>query len=231
MSMNDEMEKASNGSVTVGESIRVLIVDDHDMVRKGLGVFLKARPGFLLVGEARDGVDAVAQCARLAPDERPQVVLMDLKMPRMGGVAATRELLQRYPQMKIVALTSFQEKELVKEALQAGALSYILKDVSADELANVIRNAYAGKSTLAPEATQALVQAALAGPAPGDDLTRREREVLALMVAGMNNNEIAQRLVVSQATSKAHVSNILSKLGVTNRAEAIALALRRKLVD
>lgn len=231
MTSQNKMEKASKPSAGTEEKIRVLIVDDHDMVRKGLGVFLKARPDFLLVGEARDGEDAVAVCARLAPEMRPQVVLMDLKMPRMGGVAATRELLQRYPQMKIVALTSFQEKELVKEALHAGALSYILKDVSADELASAIRNAHAGKSTLAPEAAQVLVQAALAKPEIGDDLTPREREVLALMVAGMNNIEIARQLVVSQATSKAHVSNILSKLGVTNRAEAIALALRHKLVE
>lgn len=208
------------------DTIRVVIVDDHDMVRRGLAAFLKAKTDLELVGEARNGKEALQVCEQVQPD----VVLMDLVMPEMSGAAATKQIRERCPEVQVIAVTSFQERELVQEALQAGAISYLLKNVSANELAAAIRAAHAGRSTLAPEAAQALIQTAGEGPTPGHDLTEREREVLALMVEGLTNPQIAERLVVSRSTAKAHVSNILSKLGVSNRAEAIAMALQHKLV-
>ncbi len=208
------------------DPIRVLIVDDHAMVRKGLLAILKNKPELELVGEARDGREAIDCCGQLKPD----VVLMDLVMPELGGVAATRAIHQRWPNIRVIALTSFQEKELVQDALQAGAIGYLLKNVSGDELAEAIRQAHGGRPTLAPEAVQALVQPASEATTLGADLTRREQEVLALLVKGMSNPEIAERLVISRATVKVHVSSILSKLGVASRGEAISLAIQNKLV-
>jgi NarL family two-component system response regulator LiaR len=208
------------------EPIRVLLVDDHAVVRSGLSAFLLAYDNLELVGEASSGAEAVQQCEQHAPD----VVLMDLIMPGMNGVETTQAIRARWPHIQVIALTSFPEEDLVQGALRAGAISYLLKNVSADELAAAIRSAHAGRSTLAPEATQALIDAAHRPPAPGDNLTTREREVLALMAEGLHNQEIAERLVVSRSTVKTHVSNILAKLDVGSRAEAIALALRQKLV-
>ncbi|HUW95776.1 MAG TPA: response regulator transcription factor [Anaerolineae bacterium] len=207
--------------------IRVMIVDDHDMVRRGLRAFLMAQQDLELVGEASNGKEALVVCDQA----QPHVILMDLVMPEMSGAEAAREIRARCPQVQIIALTSFEDKELVQDALRAGAISYLLKNVSADELADAIRAAHAGRSTLAPEAAQALIETAAQPQGLGDDLTLREREVLALMVEGLTNPQIAERLVVSRSTAKAHVSNILSKLGVSNRAEAIALAFQRRLLD
>jgi NarL family two-component system response regulator LiaR len=206
--------------------IRVMVVDDHGMIRRGLAAYLKNMNDLELVAEARDGQDAVQVCEQTMPD----VILMDLVMPGVDGVAATRIIRQRWPQVQVIALTSFQERELIQNALQAGAVSYLLKNVSGDDLAEAIRAAHAGRSTLAPEAIQALIQ-----PTPvansNIELTDREREVLSLLVKGLSNPEIAEHLNVSRATVKVHVSNILGKLGVSNRAEAIAFAIQNKLVS
>ncbi|HEY2980442.1 MAG TPA: response regulator transcription factor [Anaerolineales bacterium] len=206
--------------------IRVMLVDDHTMVRRGLATFLKAFDDLELAGEAEDGQAAIEMCAKLQPD----VILMDMAMPDMNGATATRTIRQKFPAVQVIALTSFKEEQLVKSALEAGAIGYLLKDVSADDLVNAIRAAHAGRATLSPEAAQALVHASNQPPVPEYNLTERERAVLALMVEGLNNTQIAGRLVVSPSTIKSHVSNILAKLGVVSRTEAVALALRHKLV-
>ena len=206
--------------------IRVLLVDDHAMVRRGLATFLRVFDDLELAGEASNGQEAIQLCAQLQPD----VVLMDMVMPDMDGAATTRLIRKQSPLIQVLALTSFKEEIMVQSALQAGAIGYLLKDVSADELAQAIRAAHAGRSTLSPEAAQALVHAASQPPAPGFDLTERERAVLALMVEGLNNTQIAGRLTVSPSTIKSHVSNILTKLGVSSRTEAVTLALRNRII-
>ena len=206
--------------------IRVMIVDDHGMVRRGLSAYLASESDITVVGEARDGQEAIQICE----DEQPDVILMDLIMPELGGVAAIRIINKRWPAIRIVALTSFQEKELVQEALKAGAISYLLKNVSGPDLAEGIRDSYAGRPMLAKEAVAALIQAEDEDDL-GKDLTIREREVLSLLCRGLTNPEIALQLSVSRSTVKAHVSSILSKLGVSNRSEAIALSIEKKLVD
>lgn len=209
------------------DPIRVLLVDDHAVVRSGLSAFLMACDDLELVGEAGGGEEAVRICARIQPD----VVLMDLVMPGMDGAQATRAIRDRCPAVQVIALTSFKEQELVEGAMEAGAIGYLLKNVSADELAQAIRAAHAGRPTLAPEAAQVLIQARRQPPKIGFDLTEREREVLALLVEGLANPEIAERLIVSRSTIKFHVSSILSKLGVASRTEAVALAVKERLLD
>jgi NarL family two-component system response regulator LiaR len=206
--------------------IRVMLVDDHAMVRRGLATFLMVFDDFELVGEAESGEAAIRLCAEVLPD----VILMDLVMPNMDGATATHAIRQKYPQVQVLALTSFKEGGLIRTALESGAIGYLLKDVSADELARAIRAAHAGRATLSPEAAQALVETASQPPAPGLDLTEREREVLALMIEGLNNTQIAGRLTVSPSTIKSHVSNVLSKLGVASRTEAVTLALRHRII-
>ena len=208
--------------------IRVMLVDDHAVVRSGLSAFLLAFDDLELIGEAADGLEALSLCNRIQPD----VILMDLVMPRMDGASAIKAIRELYPSIQIIALTSFKENDLVQSALKAGAIGYLLKNVSSDELARAIRAAAKGRPTLAPEAAEALIHNARSAgaPTPGHDLTDREREVLALMVEGLNNTEIADRLIVSKSTVKFHVSNILSKLHVSSRTEAVAMALQKHLV-
>ncbi len=206
--------------------IRVMIVDDHAVVRSGLGAFLMVYDEFELCGEAESGAQAFQICGQCQPD----VILMDLIMPGMDGAEATRLIREKYPQVQVIALTSFKEKELVQGALQAGAIGYLLKNVSADELAGAIRSAHTGRPTLAPEAAQVLIQSSRQKEQPHFDLTERECDVLRLMVEGLSNPEIAARLVVSRSTVKFHVSSILAKLDATSRTEAVAMALQQKLV-
>ena len=212
--------------MTSASSIRVMVVDDHPMVRLGLSTFLKVYDDLELVGEADDGAAALQLCKEVLPD----VVLMDMVMPIMDGVTATRAIRQQFPSAQVIALTSFKQEGLVEKALQAGAIGYLLKDVSADKLVSTIRSAHMGRATLSPEATQILVEAANKPPPPGHDLTKREWAVLALLVEGLNNTQIAHRLGVSSSTVKTHVSAILSKFGVESRTEAAALALRHHLI-
>ena len=205
--------------------IRVMVVDDHAVVRSGLATFFATFPDLELIGEAENGEEALIRCGLLKPD----VILMDLIMPGINGVAATRKIKEKYPDVKVIALTSFQEDDLVQGALQAGAIGYLMKNVTARELAAAIRTAHAGKMTLSPEAAQILVNAKLQSQ-EFEALTEREREVLKLMVDGLNNTEIAEDLVISLSTVKYHISNILGKLGVDNRVGAVAIAIQKKLI-
>jgi NarL family two-component system response regulator LiaR len=213
--------------VTESKNIRVLLVDDHAVVRSGLADFLFAYDDLELVGEASNGEVAVSMCERVKPD----VVLMDLVMPGMDGAEATQAIRQACPDIQVIALTSYKDEDLVQNAMQAGAIGYLLKNVTADELAEAIRSAKAGRPTLAPEAAQVLIHAATKPPDLGFDLTPRESEVLALLSEGMTNPEIAEQLVVSRSTIKHHVRAILSKLGASSRTEAVALAIKHNLVE
>ena len=214
-------------SVSKSQAIKIIIVDDHNMVRKGLRVLLEDYDDLLIVAEAGDDEAAVDLCRRDCPD----VVLMDMVMPRMNGVIATQEILQVCQDIAIIALTSYTDEENVQQALKAGAIGYLLKDVSGDELVNAIRRAHEGQSTLAPAAAQVLISATTRPPAIGHDLTNREREVLALMIDGLNNRQIGERLVISSSTVKNHVSSILSKLDTATRTQAVALAVEHKILD
>jgi NarL family two-component system response regulator LiaR len=214
-------------TVNSPQTIQVMLVDDHNVVRSGLATFLKAYDDLELVGEAKNGLEALNLCHQKKPD----VILMDLMMPEMDGIAATRAILADYPEIKIIAMTSFEEEELVQGVLAAGAISYLLKNVTSDELAKAIREAASGRSTLSPEAARVLIDATRPTKQPLFDLTEREREVLNLVVQGQSNQHIADALVISITTVKAHMSNILSKLQVSSRAEAIAFAIKNKLVS
>jgi len=208
------------------DPIRVLSVDDHEIVRQGMSFLLLPFEDIEVVGSARGGAEALDMCEELAPD----VVLMDMVMPEMDGPAVTQAIKERFPDVQVLVLTSFHDETLVTRAMQAGAVGYLLKGVSIDELAEGIRSANGGKLVMAQEAMQALVQASHSGRGVGDDLSEREREVLALVAEGKTNNQVAEELVISLPTVKTHLRNIYGKLGVANRAEAASLAVRSNLV-
>jgi NarL family two-component system response regulator LiaR len=207
--------------------IRVLIVDDHGVVREGLRAYLELEPDIQVVGEAKDGLEAVRRAAELEPD----VVLMDLVMPNMDGVDATSRIKQQQPATHVIILTSFLDDERVVPAIRAGATSYLLKDVAATDLARAIRGARAGQAQLHPEVARRLMQQVTTPRKPdaGAQLTDREREVLRLLADGRSNKEIARSLVVSERTVKGHVSNILGKLGLQDRTQAALFAVRNGL--
>lgn len=209
------------------EKIRVVVADDHKMVRKGLNVLLEGYDDIDIIAEAVDGEHVVAVCQDTCPD----VALIDIVMPRLNGIRATKKILELCPDTRIIALTSFSDDNHVQDVLKAGAISYLLKDVSGDELANAIRRAHEGKATLSPDAAQVLVLATTRPPTIGHDLTDREYEVLELMIKGFNNREIGEALVISSSTVKNHVSSILSKMGATSRTQAVALAVEHKIMD
>lgn len=201
--------------------IQIVIVDDHAMLRKGLAVFLNSYADLRLVGEAANGKEAVALCA----EKQPDIVLMDLLMPIMDGITATRHIRQEFPDIQVIALTSFGEERLIKDVLKAGAISYLFKKISADDLAQAIRAAREGMATYAPEVTDILVQSVQKPRSLFETLTPREREVLALVVKGLGNNEIADILTIELSTAKSHVGSILAKLDVASRTEVIAMVM------
>lgn len=213
--------------MTEQTGIRVVIADDQPVVRSGLAAFLQAFGDLTLVGEAGNGEEALALCKELSPD----VVLMDLMMPVMDGVEATGQIVERFPGIQVLALTSFSDDDLVNRAMQAGATGYLLKNVSHIQLAEAIRAAHARRPTLAPEAAQALIRATRQPQGVGHDLTDREKEVLVLMIKGMTNAQIGQKLYIGEATVKTHVSHIIAKLDASSRTEAVAVAIRHHLVS
>jgi two-component system, NarL family, response regulator LiaR len=206
--------------------IRVLLVDDHTVVRGGLRFFLTGADDIEIVGEGGSGAEALDLVAQLAPD----LVIMDVIMPGMDGIEATRALRQRFPEVRVLALTSFGDGELVQGALQAGAIGYLLKDTPGSELIEAVRTAISGAPVLSPDVTRALVSALNTPPAPGGDLSEREMAVLRLMVAGLSNEQIAERLYISRNTVRHHVHNILGKLDAANRTEAVAIAVQHRLL-
>ncbi|MBI5671447.1 MAG: response regulator transcription factor [Chloroflexi bacterium] len=211
---------------TSHQPIRVLIADDHDLLRYGLATFMESCQDLELVGEAANGQEAVELCDRLKPD----VVLMDLVMPEMDGQTATRIIRDKHPETQVIILTSFEDEERVYAAIQAGAISYLLKNLTMEAVASAIRAAYSGKSTLSQEATQALININHRPSPPDYQLTSREYEVLSLMVEGLSNVEIGQRMFISTSTVKKHIGNILAKLNTSSRTEAAVIAVRDGLV-
>ena len=214
-----------------GDRIRVLIVDDHAVVREGLRTFLQLQEGMEVVGEAADGEEAVERAAALAPD----VILMDLVMPGLDGVGAMRRLRERAPASRVVVLTSFLDDERLMPAIESGAAGYLLKDVEPAELARAVRSACADEAVIDPTVAARLLRRLGEGPpvgAPSDgaELTRRERQVLELIGAGYSNKRIALELDIAEKTVKTHVGHLLAKLGVADRTQAALLAIRRGLV-
>jgi NarL family two-component system response regulator LiaR len=222
-----DRRKGESGSVTDDSQIRILIVDDHKVVRKGLRTFIAVHDDLELVGEAGNGEEAIEQCAALQPD----VVLMDLKMPVMDGPTAIRHIRERFPGIKIVALTSFDDDTMAQRALKAGAIGYLFKDVEEDELMAAIRFAHLGQSIVAPEAMRALLASSLTDDDYSVGLTVREQETLDLVARGMTNPEIADKLMISVSTVNFHVHNVLDKLGAKTRTEAVVIAAREGLID
>jgi NarL family two-component system response regulator LiaR len=214
--------------MTQDSQIRVLVVDDHKMVRKGLGTFISVHDDLELVGEAGNGEEAIEQCSALHPD----VVLMDLNMPVMDGPTAIAQIRSRFPEVNVVALTSFDDGEIAQAALEAGAIGFLFKDVDEDDLMSAIRLASQGRGVVAPEAMHALVARSMNNEADYSvSLTTREQETLDLVARGLTNPEIAARLTVSVSTVNFHVHNVLDKLGAKTRTEAVVVAAREGLID
>jgi DNA-binding NarL/FixJ family response regulator len=212
----------------VADPIRVLIADDHAVVREGLRTFLELQDGIEVIGEAGDGREAIER----AVAERPDVVLMDLVMPRLDGLGAMRELRRRLPAVRVIVLTSFADDDRLLPAIQAGAAGYLLKNVKPEEVARAVRTAHAGEALLDPAVAARLVEA-MAQPAqspPHERLTRRERQVLELIGQGLSNKRIALALDISEKTVKAHVGHVLAKLDVTDRTQAALYAERAGLL-
>jgi DNA-binding NarL/FixJ family response regulator len=211
------------------DPIRVLLVDDHAVVREGLRTFLELQEGVEVVGEAEDGEHALTEAERLRPD----VILMDLVMPVLDGVGAMRELRQKLPSCRVIVLTSFADDDRLLPAIQAGAAGYLLKNVQPKELARAVRAAHAGEALLDPSIAARLVEAIAqpAGEQPRDELTPREREVLELIGRGLSNKRIALELGVSEKTVKTHVGHLLHKLGVADRTQAALHAVRSGLLS
>jgi len=213
------------------QAITVILVDDHQMVRQGVRAFLEKQPDISVVGEAASGAEAL----RLAADLVPDVVLMDLVMPVMDGVETTRRLKQISPGSQVIILTSYHDDEHIFPAIRAGALSYILKDVSSGELAEIVRKAARGEAVMHPHVAARVMQELRGGPRANaqlsSELSERELEVLRLIADGLNNTEIAERLVISEHTVKRHVSNILSKLHLADRTQAAVYAWREGVVE
>jgi two-component system, NarL family, response regulator LiaR len=207
--------------------IKVLIVDDHPLVRKGINILLGVYDDIEVVGEAEDGRKAIEVCEKYDPD----IVLMDLIMPEVDGITATKKILESWPSIKVVVLTSFIDKKLIEDSLKAGAIGYVLKNISGEELVTTIREANKGKSKLSSEASDFLILNLKNPPAPKYQLTSQEKNILADLVQGLSNKKIAQKHVLSLSTVKFHVSNILSKLGVSSRSEAISIALKHQLTQ
>jgi DNA-binding NarL/FixJ family response regulator len=216
-----------------GGTIHVFLVDDHSVVRRGMRAYLDLVDDIDVVGEAGRGEDALAAIGELIAEGRtPDVVLMDLVMPGMDGIAVTRTLRQRHPEVQVIALTSFAEPERVHGALQAGAEGYILKDAEADQVAAAVRAAHRGEVHLDPTvAKQLSVSLRTPKPQTAESLTNRERAVLALVAQGMSNREIARRLEISERTARTHVSNMLIKLGLPSRTQAALWAVREGMVE
>ncbi|UCH59550.1 MAG: response regulator transcription factor [Anaerolineales bacterium] len=218
--------------ISDSEKIKVLIVDDHQVVRQGLRTFLELQEDVLVVGEAGDGLTAVEMVQQLEPD----VILMDLVMPHLDGIAATRQIKASTPDIKVIALTSFTEDEKVFPAIQAGASSYLLKDISPDDLVDAIRAVYLGEARLHPDITRKLMEqvaypAERTRQAHAEQLTKRELQVIRLVARGWSNHEIAQELVISEKTVKTHISNILSKLHLADRTQLAIYALKNALFN
>lgn len=214
-----------------GAPAGVFIVDDHAVVRSGIAAYLNVIDDLTFVGEAPDGAEALRRLAELESRNRlPAVVLMDLVMPKLNGIEATAQIVQRFPTCRVVVLTSFGEVERVHAALRNGAVGYLLKDAEAGEVAAAIRAAIRGEVHLDPEVARRLTQVLRSGPAGPALLTPRERQILALLGEGRSNREIANLLVISERTARTHVSNVLSKLNLTSRTQAALLAIREGLV-
>lgn len=207
--------------------IKVLIVDDHPLVRHGIKTLLDVYDDIEVIGEAENGREALEMCKKNKPD----IVLMDLIMPEVNGIEATKEIVKNWSYIKVVTLTSFVDKKLIEDSLKAGAIGYVLKNISGDKLVATIRDADKGKSTLSSEASDFLISNIKKPPVADYQLTSQEKNILACLVEGLPNKKIARKLVLSLSTVKFHVSNIINKLGVSSRTEAVSLAIKNKLVQ